>query len=121
MIILNFISFNILLNNNTEFQGGGTYFNDGLTINPNQGDLIIHSKSKYKDTNAIERNSFLFGVKEIKNRIIFVQKNKLSIKNFILGYFFFIIKNFFNSFSDIKKIMRFIGNIIGAYYLIKLK
>ncbi len=37
------ISFNILLNNNTEFQGGGTYFNDGLTINPNQGDLIIHS------------------------------------------------------------------------------
>lgn len=86
-----------------------------------KGDLIIHSKSKYKDTNTIERNSFLFGVKEIKNRIIFVQKNKLPIKNFILGYFFFIIKNFFNSFSDVKKIMRFAGNIVGAYYLVRLK
>lgn len=37
-----FITFNILLNSNSEFEGGGTYFDDGLTVKPNQGDLLIH-------------------------------------------------------------------------------
>ena len=38
-----FISINILLNDNTEFEGGGTYFNDGLTTFLEKGDLLIHS------------------------------------------------------------------------------
>jgi len=38
-----FLSFNILLNNENEFKGGGTMFEDGLVMNSKQGDLIIHS------------------------------------------------------------------------------
>lgn len=38
-----FISFNILLSDVTDFEGGGTYFDDGLIMKGEQGDLIIHS------------------------------------------------------------------------------
>lgn len=37
-----FLSFNILLSQTTDFEGGGTYFDDGLIMNGKQGDLIIH-------------------------------------------------------------------------------
>ena len=37
----NFLSFQILLND--DFEGGGTYFSDGITMKPEKGDLIIHS------------------------------------------------------------------------------
>jgi hypothetical protein len=42
-----FISFNILLSDVGDFEGGGTYFDDGLIMKGEQGDLIIHS-SKIK-------------------------------------------------------------------------
>ena len=38
-----FLSFNILLSDVNDFEGGGTYFDDGLIMKGKQGDLIIHS------------------------------------------------------------------------------
>jgi hypothetical protein len=38
-----FLSFNILLSNPRDFEGGGTYFDDGLIMKGEQGDLIIHT------------------------------------------------------------------------------
>ena len=38
-----FLSINILLNDTKDFEGGGTYFNDGLTVFLEQGDLVVHS------------------------------------------------------------------------------
>ena len=86
-----------------------------------RGHLIIHFEAKYKDMLTVQRNHFLFGIKEVRNRIVFVKKNKLSIGKFLLGYVFFLFKNFLEIFLNIKKIMRFFGNIIGIYYLIQIK
>jgi hypothetical protein len=38
-----FFSMNILLSDTNDFEGGGTYFNDGITAYLNQGDLLVHS------------------------------------------------------------------------------
>ena len=38
-----FLSFNILLSDTNDFEGGGTYFDDGLTAYLEQGDILIHS------------------------------------------------------------------------------
>jgi hypothetical protein len=38
-----FISFGILLSDVNNFEGGGTYFEDGLTTRLDQGDILIHS------------------------------------------------------------------------------
>ncbi len=38
-----FLSINILLSDAKDFEGGGTYFDDGLTMFLEQGDLLVHS------------------------------------------------------------------------------
>lgn len=38
-----FLSFNILLSDKNDFEGGGTYFDDGLISNLEQGDILVHS------------------------------------------------------------------------------
>jgi hypothetical protein len=41
------LSFNILLSDKTDFEGGGTYFDDGLIVKLEQGSVVVHS-SKIK-------------------------------------------------------------------------
>jgi hypothetical protein len=81
--------------------------------------LIINSKAKFKDSNFIERNGFLFGIIEIKNRLIFVKKNNFKIRHFFFGYLFFLLNNLLLVFSDIKNCKRIAGNMIGLFYLLK--
>jgi hypothetical protein len=38
-----FLTVNVLLNDACEFEGGGTYFNDGTTVFLEQGDMLVHS------------------------------------------------------------------------------
>jgi hypothetical protein len=38
-----FITFNILLSDTKDFEGGGTFFSDGITSYLEQGDMIVHS------------------------------------------------------------------------------
>jgi predicted 2-oxoglutarate/Fe(II)-dependent dioxygenase YbiX len=38
-----FVTFNILLSDKNDFEGGGTFFYDGIISNINQGDMIVHS------------------------------------------------------------------------------
>jgi len=84
-----------------------------------KGKLIINSNAKFKDLNFIKRNDFLFGMIEIKNRLIFVKKNNLKIKTFFLGCLFFLINNLLSVISDIKNFKRFFGNLFGLLYLLK--
>lgn len=84
-----------------------------------KGKLIINSKAKFKDLNFIKRNNFLFGIIEIKNRLIFVKKNNYKINIFFLGYLFFLFNNLLSVVSDIKNFRRFFGNLIGILYLFK--
>ena len=81
--------------------------------------LIINSKAKFKDSNFIERNGFLFGIIEIKNRLIFVKKNNFKIRHFFFGYLFFLLNNILLVFYDIKNCKRIAGNMIGLFYLLK--
>lgn len=37
------LSFNIMLSDTTDYEGGGTYFYDGLTYYLNAGDVLVHS------------------------------------------------------------------------------
>ena len=44
------ILFSILLNSRNEFEGGGRYFEDGITTNMECGDILIHSSNiKYRE------------------------------------------------------------------------
>ncbi len=56
-----FLSFNILLSNTSDFEGGGTYFNDGLIMKGEQGDLIIHnSRIKHSGLPITKGTRYLF-------------------------------------------------------------
>tara|TARA_B100001175_G_C19403102_1_gene587300 strand:+ start:107 stop:1015 length:909 start_codon:yes stop_codon:yes gene_type:complete len=78
------------------------------------GKLIINYNAKYSSKNVVERNFFIFGLKEIVNRYLFVKKNKLNKVNFFFGTFFLLIKNIIFIFiNNYKFIYRFIGNILG--------
>ena len=78
------------------------------------GKLIINHDAKYSSNNVVERNFFIFGLKEVVNRFLFVKKNKLNKINFFFGIFFLIIRNIIFIFiNNYKFIYRFIGNILA--------
>jgi len=56
-----FLSFNILLSDASDFEGGGTYFDDGLIMKGEQGDLILHSsKMKHSGLPITKGTRYLF-------------------------------------------------------------
>jgi hypothetical protein len=56
-----FLSFNVLLSDVSEFEGGGTYFDDGLIMKGEQGDLILHSsKMKHSGLPITKGTRYLF-------------------------------------------------------------
>jgi hypothetical protein len=50
-----FLSINILLSNQNDFEGGGTSFKDGITTFLNQGDAIVHSGKILHSGNKITK------------------------------------------------------------------
>jgi hypothetical protein len=55
-----FFSMNILLSDTNDFEGGGTYFNDGITSYLNQGDLLVHSgKVKHSGLTITKGNRYV--------------------------------------------------------------
>lgn len=56
-----FLSFNVLLSDAGDFEGGGTYFDDGLIMKGDQGDLILHSsKMKHSGLPITKGTRYLF-------------------------------------------------------------
>ena len=88
-----------------------------------KGKLIICQKAKYFSDNEVGRNFFLFGIKEIINRLLFVKKNNLSIINFCIGLILMLFKNFIFIFtSNYKFFFRLVGNFIGLIlFFFKIK
>jgi len=55
-----FFSINILLSDPNDFEGSGTYFNDGITCYLNQGDLLVHSgKVKHSGLAITKGNRYI--------------------------------------------------------------
>lgn len=81
--------------------------------------LMINSNAKFYSYNPINRKSFFFGLQEIKNRIIFIKKNNFKIYRFLIGYFFFILKNLVEAVFNLRQFPKFIGNVFGIFYILK--
>ena len=95
------ISYNILLNSEYEFTGGGTFFeSNNLLIKPNQGDLLIHSGLVKHGGNKIISGTryLLVGFLDVKSK--FINPSYLSINhNLEDSYVLNLIwkPNFFNN------------------------
>lgn len=65
---VSFLLFNILLSNQNDFEGGETYFEDGLTTSLEQGDLLIYfSRTKHSNKSVTKGVQYvLAGCLEIK-------------------------------------------------------
>lgn len=76
-----FLSFNILLSNHNDFEGGGTYFDDGITIYLEQGDVVVHSGQILHSGNKITKGiryilvAFIAIIVECKQDDIFTKNN----------------------------------------------
>lgn len=77
---------------------------------------IVISKAKVFNLNFVERNDYMFGKMEIKNRYKFVNKFKKKKWNFYFTAIvrsIYLIKNIFN--FKLSWIMRFLGNLAALY------
>ena len=66
---MGFFTINILLSDPKDFEGDGAYFNDGITINLNQGDAIIHS-SRMKHSGKHVTNGYRYVMIAIINFVM---------------------------------------------------
>jgi hypothetical protein len=91
-----------------------------LSLTRKEKKLIIISKARFKDPHVVDRNNFEFGVMEIRNRFIVVNKHKLSNILFIISSlirFNLSILEFFK--GNYKFFLRAAGNLISIIYIIK--
>ena len=84
--------------------------------------LMGISKAKILNQNICFRNTFEFGLKEIKNRYFFVRKYNLNYNLFFLTSFIKLLLNSVEILKfNFKIIYRLLGNIFGIIYLLIIK
>jgi hypothetical protein len=87
-----------------------------------KGSLMVCSKAKYRHDQVVNRLSYEFGEKEIKNRYYIVKKHKLSKIFFLINVLLratITIKDFIS--GDINSIKRLTGNVVGLINICKFK
>ncbi len=87
-----------------------------------KGKLMVCSKAKYRHDQVVNRLSYEFGVKEIKNRYYIVKKHNLSKILFTINALFratITVRDFI--FGDINSVKRLAGNIVGLINICKFK
>lgn len=87
-----------------------------------KGNLMVCSKAKYRHDQVVNRMSYEFGVKEIKNRYYIVKKHNLSKILFIINALLRAIITIRDLiFGDINSVKRLAGNIVELINICKFK
>jgi hypothetical protein len=92
-----------------------------LSLTNKKKRLVIIYKARFKDPHIVDRNNFEFGVMEIRNRFIIVDKHKLSKILFIISSFIrfnLSILEFFK--GNYKFFLRATGNFVSIICIIKI-
>jgi hypothetical protein len=92
-----------------------------LSLTNKKKRLVIICKARFKDPHTVDRNNFEFGVMEIRNRFIIVDKHKLSKILFIISSFIRFNLSIFEFFKgNYKFFLRATGNFVSIIYIIKI-
>jgi hypothetical protein len=85
-----------------------------LTLNKKNKKIFIPHLAKISHLRDIERNSFVFGIKEIFNRFLIVKKHKLSLFSFFIGAFLKSLNSFLSFLKgNYVSLFRCLGNLVG--------
>jgi hypothetical protein len=91
-----------------------------LSLTGKKKKLIIISKARFKDPHVVDRNNIEFGVMEIRNRFIIVNKHKLSKILFIISSLVRFNLSIFEFFKgNYNFFLRAIGNLLSIVYIVK--